>query len=380
MTDHPSPAEFRGHFPAFADTVHLASCSQGALSDALTAELSEFQHTIREYGAPWDRWMAKVAEAREAFARLIGAGPDDIAVVPSASEGAYQVASTQSWSRQPGLVTTDLEFPSIAHVWLAQQDRGADVRFAAHHNGLVDVEDYAALIGEDTRLVSVPLISYANGLRFPVSEIAELARERGARTFVDAYQGLGVEPVDVTRLGCDYLVSGSLKYLLGISGIAFLYVRPGLRDAVPPPLTGWFGRTNPFEFDPRHLDHPEHARRFETGTPSIPSAYGAVAGLSLIHQLDAVRVRDRLRALTGQLQERLLEAGERLRSPVDEARRGPLVALADDDPDALAAFLAERRIVCSARGDVLRMSLHYYNDESDLDTVVRAIAEHRSSR
>lgn len=380
MTDQPSPAAFRAHFPAFADSVHLASCSQGALSDALAAELFEFQHTIREHGAPWDKWMAKVAEARALFAQLIGADADDIAVVPSASEGAYQVASTQAWSERPGIVTTDLEFPSLGHVWLAQQGRGADVQFVAHHDGLVDTEDYAALITERTRLVSVPLVSYANGLRFPVREVAALARENGARSFVDAYQGLGVEPVDVTELGCDYLVSGSLKYLLGISGIAFLYVRPGLRDAVSPPLTGWFGRTNPFEFDPRHLDYPEHARRFETGTPSIPSAYGAVAGLKMVHQVDAHRVRDHIGGLTGQLQQRLLDAGERLRSPLDDARRGPLVALADRDPDALAAFLAGRRIVCSARGDVLRMSLHYYNVESDLDAVVAAIAEYRASQ
>ncbi|WP_406638872.1 aminotransferase class V-fold PLP-dependent enzyme [Amycolatopsis sp. WGS_07] len=380
MTDQPSPAAFRAQFPAFADSVHLASCSQGALSDVLTAELFEFQHTIREHGAPWDKWMVKVAEARELFARLIGAEVDDIAVVPSASEGAYQVASTQDWSQRSGIVTTDLEFPSLGHVWLAQQGRGADVQFVAHHDGLVDTEDYAALITEQTQLVSVPLVSYANGLRFPVREVAALARENGARSFVDAYQGLGVEPVDVAELGCDYLVSGSLKYLLGISGIAFLYVRPGLRDAVSPPLTGWFGRTNPFEFDPRNLDYPEHARRFETGTPSIPSAYGAVAGLKLVHQVDTHRVRDHIGRLTGQLQQRLLDAGEQLRSPLDDARRGPLVALRDRDPDALAAFLAGRRIVCSARGDVLRMSMHYYNDESDLDAVVAAIAEYRASQ
>ncbi|WP_033295750.1 aminotransferase class V-fold PLP-dependent enzyme [Amycolatopsis jejuensis] len=376
MTD---PAAFRTHFPAFADSVHLASCSQGALSDALTAELFEFQHTIREHGAPWDRWMVKIAEARALFARLIGAGEDDIAVVPSASEGAYQVASTQVWDERPGLVTTDLEFPSIAHNWLAQQGRGAEVRFVAHHDGLVDAEDYLAVIGPDTQLVSVPLVSYANGLRFPAREIVKLAKENGARTFVDAYQGLGVEPVDVTELGCDYLVSGSLKYLLGISGIAFLYVRPGLRDAVSPPLTGWFGRTNPFEFDPRNLEYPEHARRFESGTPSVPSAYGAVAGLTLLHRLDAHRVREHVEGLTGQLQQRLLEAGERLWSPLEDVRRGPLVAMFDRDPDALAAFLAERRIVCSARGDVLRMSFHYYNEDSDLDAVVRAIAEYRAS-
>lgn len=375
--DHPTPAEFRSQFPGLSDTVHLASCSQGALSEQLSGELFEFQHTIREYGAPWDLWMAKVEQARALFADLIDASPDEIAVVPSASAGAYQIASTLAWASRPELVTTDLEFPSVAHVWLAQRDRGARVVFAEEHAGQVTPEAYAAAAGEHTALVSVPLVSYRNGFRFDVKQVADAAHAAGARVFVDAYQGLGVEPVSVADLDCDYLVSGSLKYLLGISGIAFVYVRGGVTDQVDPPATGWFGRRNPFAFDPRSLDYPTTARRFEAGTPSIPSAYGAVAGMRLLAGLDAKTVREHVTDLTGRLTTELLASGETLESPTDDVRRGPQVALRDPDPDALGAYLKERRIVCSPRGSVLRISLHYYNDASDIDAVLHTIADYR---
>ncbi|NUR06326.1 MAG: aminotransferase class V-fold PLP-dependent enzyme [Nocardioidaceae bacterium] len=374
-----TPAAFRRRFPALQDTVHLASCSQGALSDTLSAALVELQHTMRQDGAPWGRWMAEVDTARRLFADLIGADEDEVAVVPTASAGAFQVASTQDWAARPTLVTTDLEFPSVAHVWLAQRPRGADVRFVDEREGVASPEEYVAAVDETCGLVSVPLVSYRNGVRLPVREVIARSREVGAPVFVDAYQGLGVEPVVVHELGCDYLVAGALKYLLGLPGIAFLYVRRGLVDPVPPSATGWFGQADPFAFDPRRIDVPTHARRFESGTPAIPSAFGAVAGLTVLREAPAAEVRDHVAGLTARLHEQLVDDGEKPWSPADPALRGPQVAIRDDRPDALAAHLAERRIVTSPRGDLLRLSLHYYNDTDDVDAVVRAIHEYRKA-
>lgn len=373
------PVTFRQEFRGLETLRHLASCSQGALSNRLVAALEEYRRTLLERGAAWDVWMVQVERARELFAASIGAAVDDVAVVPCASEGAYQVASTQAWQNRPVLVTTDMEFPSVAHVWLAQRRRGAKVQHVADHDWQVDAEDYAALFGPETGLVSVPLISYRNGLRMPVAEIASLAHEAGARVFVDAYQGFGVEPVDVTELGCDYLVTGTLKYALGLPGLAFLYVRPELVDDQPPTLTGWFGRVDPFAFDPRSLDHPTHARRFETGTPSVPSAYAAVAGLSLLAELDPHEVRRHVADLTRQLHAELVGMGETLRSPQADERRGPLVALRDADPARLDLFLRERHIAASPRGEVLRFSFHHYNSESDVEALLRALRDYRAS-
>ncbi|GAA3154657.1 aminotransferase class V-fold PLP-dependent enzyme [Nonomuraea salmonea] len=321
--------------------------------------------------------MGQVERARERFARLIGAEPGEVAVLSCASEAAFQAASSLDWARRPGIVTTDLEFPSIAHVWLAQQQRGAQVRVVADSGEQVAAEAYEELIDESAGLVSVPLHTYRNGARLPVEDVVRLAHEQGARVFVDAYQGAGVTPIDVRRLGCDYLVSGSLKYLLGLPGIAFLYVRGGLEQQRAPELTGWFGRTQPFAFDPRLLDFPGDARRFETGTPPIPSAYAANAGFDLIERIDLHDVRRHVSELVDELAERLTAEGVKVASPA--GARGPQVAIADDAPDRLAAALAERRIWTAPRGDLLRLSFHYYNDRSDVDAAVAAISSYRRS-
>ncbi|MEU7900595.1 aminotransferase class V-fold PLP-dependent enzyme [Nonomuraea sp. NPDC049152] len=361
-------------------TVYLASCSLGAMSDALTAALTEFQSTMFEHGSPWERWTSRVDEARRHFAALIQADVDDVAVVSSASEGAYQVASGFRWKRAEAVVTTELEFPSIAHVWLAQRANGATVRYAETEGGFATAEGYEKAMDGPARLVSVPLVSYRHGQRLPVERIAELARDRGAQVFVDAYQGLGVEPVDVRKLGCDYLVSGTHKYLLGLPGLAFLYVRRGVNRELDPQLTGWFGRVDPFAFNPRELDFPSTARRYEVGTPPVVAAYGAVAGLKLLATLDAGVVRAHVRGLTSHLRAGLAGIGERLASPASEDDCGPMVAVHDPAPDRLARFLAARKIVTSPRSGLLRIAVHYYNNDADVEAVVEAIHEYRSGR
>lgn len=370
---------FRRRFPALEDSVHLASCSQGALSDDLTAALGELQRTLRDHGVAWDLWLEEVERLRAGFAALINAEPEQIALVSCASEAAFQVASTRAWSRRPKLLTTDMEFPSVSHVWLAQRASGADVVHVRANGATVDADDYARELDGATGLVSIPLVSYRNGVRLPVEEVVARARANGSATFVDGYQACGVIPVDVSALECDFFVSGAQKYLLGLPGVACLYVRDGVADQRAPQLTGWFGRKDPFAFDPYTLDFPASARRFEVGTPPMPSVYAANAGLGLLRRLSPAAVEATVNDLVASLSRRLLEAGERLWLPPSGLPNGAMVALHDTDPAALAAFLAARRIVTAPRGPVLRLSFHAYNDATDVDAVCDAISTYRRS-
>lgn len=374
----PSPERFRQEFPSLQRVTHLVSCSEGARSKGLTASMERMLGSMDAQGAPWPEWMHEVERARDACARLIGAAPQEIALVPNASVGAFQVASTLSFADRPGLVTTEMEFPSVAHVWLAQRQRGARVEYVRQAGARVDAEGYLSAVDETTRLVSVPLVSYRNGHRLPVEAVARRAREVGARVFVDAYQAAGVIRIDVDELDCDYLVAGHLKYLLGLPGLAFVYVRDGVADDIDPQLTGWFGRADPFAFDPTVLDFPPHARRYETGTPAVPAVYAANAGLDLLAGLDMAAVERHVRSLAAELAGRLRADGERLWQEESDDGQGPVVAMFDDEPERLAAWLADRDVFTSPRGPVVRMSLHYYNLEADLDTLTAAVRAYRT--
>lgn len=368
-----TPEEFRAHFPSLDRQYHFASCSQGALATSAANALAEFQRSVLIYGAPWDRWMEEVERARELFAEFVNAPTSSIAIVPSATEAAFQSVSALELSSRNQIVTSDLEFPSVANAWLAQRQRGAEVLHAKSNEGQIAASDFIDLLSDKTQLVSIPLVTYRNGHRLPVREVAAAAREVGAHVFIDAYQGAGVVPIDVGSLKCDFLTTGSLKYLLGIAGIAFLYVNPEFEPDCDPLMTGWFGQKDPFAFDPYRNDHPVEARRYETGTPAVASAYAAVAGLELLTSLDMAEVEEHITGLTRLATERISELGLPLDSPRDDEARGPQVAIHAADPEGLAAYLADSNIVVSPRGSLVRVSFHYYNSTDDVDYLLERL-------
>ncbi|MDA8346988.1 MAG: aminotransferase class V-fold PLP-dependent enzyme [Thermaerobacter sp.] len=372
-----TPEAFRQHFPIFKEKAHLCSCSEGALSLRVTQAMDAFMASWRTEGAPWGAWMEQVERARRGFAALIHADPAEVAAVSCASEGAYQIASTLDFGERCRILTTDLEFPSVAHIWLGAERRGARVQFLPERNGVTTAEDYLTGLSDDTALVSVPLVSYGNGLRLPVHAVAQAAHARGAKVFVDAYQGAGVVPIDVRTLPCDYLVAGTLKYLLGAPGLAFLYVRNASMPEGLPPYSGWFGREAPFGFTPRILDYAPDARRFQGGTPAIPAAYAGAAGLSLVQELDQDAVLQHVLSLGDWLQDAFLEEGVPLYSPTERTQRGPQVAVRAGDADRLAEYLAARGVLVSPRGQAVRISLHYYNTLEDLTRVFQGVLDYR---
>jgi selenocysteine lyase/cysteine desulfurase len=322
--------------------------------------------------------MGEVEKLRERFARFINADTDEIAIVSSASEAAYQVASSFRWNQRPGILTSALEFPSVGHVWRAQTAQGAQVHMISDRVAALNTAEWESAINESLSLVAAPLVSYHDGARPPLREITDRAHEAGARMFIDAYQGAGVVPIDVKELGCDYLVTGSLKYMLGLAGVAFLYVKGGITSERSPELTGWFGRVDPFAFDPELVDYPTTARRFEAGTPAVPAVYAANAGISILEQVDQVRGYEHVSRLSDQLAAGLSDLGIRMSRPVDPEHRGPQVAIHDEDPAKLSQWLFERGIMTAPRGQLLRLSLHYYTTTEDIDTALAALRRYRS--
>lgn len=371
------PDEFRCHFPMLKRTAHLASCSLGARSTDLDAALAAMLEAMAQYGAPWSLFEEQLERARSGFARLVRARTDEVAVLPNASVGAYQVASTLDWSSRRRIVTSYAEFPSIAHVWLAQRSRGAEVTYVGTPDGRVTVTDYVSAIDAGTGLVSVPLTTYRDGVRLAVDEVVAAAHALGARVFVDAYQAVGTEAVRVGDLGCEWLVAGAMKYLLGLPGVAFLYCRLDTLAGRRPQLTGWFGRRDPLAFDPCSLDFADGARRFETGTPPIPSLYAANAGLSLIGEQDMAAVQRHIHGVWSYAADRLTAQGETVRMPPPGARHGAHLALVDRDAHSLASWLARRAVTVSPRHDVIRISIHYHTNAQEIDLLCRLISAYR---
>jgi selenocysteine lyase/cysteine desulfurase len=369
------PTAFRELFPIFEERVYLNSCSQGALGRPVQAALEEFMTSWHQQGNPWELWCERMDELRAEFAALINAAPDEVAVTFSASTAVSALASALDWTERPRVVLSDFDFPTMGHVWLAQRARGAEVAFARAAGDRLPLAAFEAEVDGRTRLVATSHVCYRNGFKTDLAALAELAHTHGAPLLVDAFQSLGAEPIDVKALGVDALVTGTLKYLLGTPGVAFLYVRRELADRLAPTDTGWFGQADPFAYDVHRLDHAPGARRFQSGSPPVPAVYAALAALRLLREVGLDAVRDHVCGLADLAIAGLRERGLDVMTPDDPALRGPLVMVRCRDVQTLLARLAERGVLCSTRDGALRVSFHHYNTESDVRAVLSGLDE-----
>ena len=353
----------------------MNNCSQAPQTSVTRAAAERYLESWNSDGMDWDAWVEEARRAKEEFARLINASPGEIAMFSCVSEAVSAVASAIDFSSgRDRVVVTEAEFPTIGHVWLAQEKRGARVSWVPVRDGQVALAGYDPVIDDRTAIVSATHGYFLNGFMQDVPAIAAKAHACGARVFIDAYQTAGTTPIDVRAMDVDFLAAGNLKFLMGVPGVAFLYVRRELIAGLAPAVTGWFGRSNPFAFDVKGLDWASTASRFDTGTPPIINAYIARAGMQVINDVGVRAIRSWLEIL-GQ---RLIDGGEARGLTVhgtrDMSRKTATTGFVVDDSHAIEHAMRERGVIASARGPVIRLAPHFYSTIEDVDVSLDALS------
>ena len=370
----------RGDFPIFEHTVYANSCSQGALSLRIRAAAEEWLAGWDENGAEWEFWVERNEAARSGFAGLIHAPTDEVAVTTSVSQGVSALVSALRFDGERNrIVISDFEFPTVGQIAHAQALRGAEiVRVMPEADGTIPPERFAEAVDERTALVCCTAVSFRTGHRHDVTAIAGIAHANGALVLADSYQAVGALEIDVRALGADIVTGGTVKYLLGSAGLAFMWVRGTLLTTLIPTQTGWFADEDIFAMSIADYSPHATARRFDSGTPPVPSLYPGTAGMELIAEVGVPAIEAHIRGLVDRLLAGLDDLGATVATPRGEREYGPLICVVSTDPNALVAALAEQRIVTSTRDSNLRVSLHLYNIEEDVDRILEALAANRA--
>jgi selenocysteine lyase/cysteine desulfurase len=372
----PPRRHYRDEFPVFRDTIYLNSCSLGALSLRSRARVNEYLDLWERRGASawYDVWWAALAELRERYGSAIGAAGVDVALHPNVSTALGAVASSLDYRRRPKVVTTRLDFPTVAYQWLARGNEGVEVVLLDSPDGIqVPLDAFERSVDERTALVATSHVFFTSGAIQDLAEVARIAHRRGALLLVDGYHAAGQLPVDVRQLDADFYCAGGLKWLLGGSGIAFLYVRPELGPDLRPQAAGWFAHRDQFAFDPEHLVFHDDGRRFEGGTPGMAAVYAQLGGLDVLDDVGPADVRGATMALTEDLIERALAAGLRPRVAATSAARSGIVMLPSDDPAREVRRLAQAGIIVDARPGHVRVSPYFYNIPDDCAALVELL-------
>jgi selenocysteine lyase/cysteine desulfurase len=364
----PDLAGYRAQFPIFRNTTYLNTCSLGPLSERSRTRVNTFMDEWSQRGASawYDVWWERLAALRAGYARVIGAGADEVALHASISTATAVAASTIDYRRRPRVVTTALDFPTMVYQWLAKRPAGVEVVVVDSEDGVtVPVERIAQAVNDRTALVATSHVYFTTGAIQDIAEVARVAHDRGALCLVDAYHSAGQIPVDVRSAGVDFLCGGGLKWLLGGPGIAFLYARRDLIPGLEPTVTGWFAHARQFDFDPRTMHWHDDARRLEQGTPALAAVHAQLGGLELIEEVGIGRIREATAALTRDLIAGAVDRGFRPRVAANPAERSGIVMLPSADPRGDVARLAKARVIADARPGHVRLSPFFYNTAED---------------
>jgi kynureninase len=375
---HPKLEAYREQFPILARKTYLNSCSLGALSRRSMEAMATFQELWNEHGAQawYSMWMGELAALREKFARLINAKPHEIALAPNVSVALGEIAGALDFGGRDKVLVADMDFPTLAYQWLARQRQGLQVEFVPSPDGSTLPADlFTQRVDERTALVATSRVYFLSGYIQDVRAIAEAAHRHGAYVVVDDYQGTGQIPLDVKELGIDFLVTGTLKWLMGGPGVAMIYVREELIPRLAPAMTGWWAARDQFDFRTTQLAFRDDAQRLEAGTPAVAPVYCASAALDIVHEVGVQRIRERTRYLSDDLTRRIQQKGWKLLGPVESERRSSIVVVHMDRPQEIVQALTARNIIVDSRPDRVRISPHFYNTVAENEAIVDAMDE-----
>ena len=329
------------------------------------------------------RWWDMPLKVGDEIAPLIGAGPGEVVMIPNVTTAQATVLSSLEYPPERNrIVMTALDFPSVSYVYQSLATRlGAEIVVVpAASDGLgVDLQQLLDAIDSRTRLVAISHVLFRSAYIVDVAAVCRKAHEVGALVSLDSFHAVGVIPVDVRAIGCDFLSGGVLKWLCGGPGGCFLYVAADVRTSAAPSLTGWQAHARPFAFEPE-MDYAPDAFRWLGGTPVIPALFAAAEGPRIVRRAGVDAIRAKSLRQTSRLIALADARGYKVHAPRDPERRGGTVAF--DVPHAyeVSQFLLARDIIVDYRpGAGIRIAPHFYTSDEELETAIAGIDDALSS-
>jgi selenocysteine lyase/cysteine desulfurase len=361
-------------FPTAQNRAYLDTAAEGLPPLSVETALAEYWRE-KGKGTPGRKRHYEVqAEAESAIATMIGAAPEDVVLLSNTSDAFNLFAHSIQWHPGDEVLVSDLEFPSGVLVWLRLRHLGVKVVIVESVHGETHLEDWTSKINERTRVVCVSQVSYKSGTQVPFLEpLGQAAHSAGALFCVDATQALGRVPVHVREV--DFLVASSYKWLLTTHGLGVVYISPATRQKLQEATAGWYSVEQVF--------HPERfstytakksAGALQAGMPNFPALYALNASARFLLDWGIENIDNTLKPLVARLREGLAGQGRTLLTPPGAEYASGIVAFAAEEPEALMARLAENSVIVWGGDGRVRMSVHVYNDESDIDRCLAALS------
>jgi cysteine desulfurase/selenocysteine lyase len=379
----PSPFD-RLDYPSLRQSVYLNQASIGLIGQPAVTAMHSFIDNIARHGNLYmsDREEVAYCETlRERASRLLHCDSAQVAIVASASEILGQLPMLLQPRLKSTILAVSSDFPAITRPWLRLAAlRDHTVRFVDDQPTHDLTDTLVEAIDESTSVVAVSSVQYATGTLVDISRLRQSTVQVGARLIVDATQAAGAMRVDAAAWNADAVVASGYKWLGGHGGVALAIMSPLLLEQIPP-LPGWMGASAPFGFDATSVSLANDARRYTQSTMSYVSMVGLVVAVEQLLSLGEARIEAHARSLAAMLVRDASKYGwQAFRSVGDPAGSPHIISLGRprESVQAIVEGLRSHNIVCGIRGGRIRISLAPYNDASDVNTLIEALARARS--
>lgn len=371
--------ELRDQFPVTKNWAFFDHAAVAPLPVQARDAMSAWAEDVANHGiASVARWSKRIEEVRGLAAQLLNADSHDIAFIKNTSEGISFVAEGFPWQAGDNMVTVADEYPSNVYPWMNIAERGVDIRQLPTRQGRIAIEDLAQAMDNQTRLVSLSFVEFGTGFRNDLLSVGQLCRDKGVFFFVDAIQGLGVFPLDVSNCPIDFLSADGHKWLLGPEGAGIFWIRRELVETLHTVSIGWNSVVNALDFS--HIDFrlKPHAGRWESGAFNVAGISALGASIDLLLHIGLENVERRVLELTDYLCEGASKMGLEVYSSRQPGEKSGIVSLLTpgQDPVQLVKHCRGHGIIVNQRGGRLRVSPHCYNSVEEMDHLLAVLAEY----
>jgi len=370
----------RQHFPHTQETIYLNHAATGPLSRrAMDAMQTHLQARHAGVIDNFEEVLPLLEDTRARLAALVGTSAERIALMPNTSYALNVLAEGYPWAPGDRVAIPGCEFPANVYPFMNQGDRGVAVDFIPHTEGTFTLDDVAATLTPQTRLLTVSWVQFLSGFAADLDGLARLCRAHDVLLCVDAIQGLGALTLDVDALGIDFLACGGHKWLMSAQGTGFLYCTEALQAQLRP-QAGWLhGPVDWEDFFAYDLGFHPDARRYHLGTMNTAGFMAMRGALGLYAEADPAACQERIRSHARYLHNELTAQGWARYGCADPAHASGIVTVQHPDATGAASALKQEGIIASVRNRMLRLAPSYYNTKADLDAALDVLSRHATA-
>lgn len=371
--------EAREFFPVSKNLIYLDHAAVAPLHTLTMQRVNEYMDYFLKNGIrDYDIWYNRYEEIREGLASFIGAKNQEIAYIKNTSSGISILANGIDFKEGDNVIVPNIEYPANVYPWLNLSSKGVLTKFLQANQGFIDIEQLNSLIDEKTRVVSISWIEFVNGFKNDLKAISELCKaksvEYGRKIYfcVDAIQGLGAFNINVKELGIDFLAADGHKWFLALEGAGFLYCSEEIIDEIKPVSVGWKSVEDPLNFTNIDFKLQKTANKFEEGSLNVIGIVSLGASLELFNKFKIQNIENRIMDLTSYAAQKLSQKVE-IKSYTEDKYRSGIISFITKDIDRDHLKLLAKDFQLSKRGDMLRISPHFYNTKEEIDKLVKEL-------